>query len=433
MTERVLTGITTTGTPHLGNYVGAIRPAIKASLEPGVESFFFLADYHALIKCDDPDRIERSRLEIAATWLAAGLDTNRVTFYRQSDIPETPELTWLLTCVTAKGQMNRAHAYKAATDANEAVGEDIDANITMGLYSYPILMAADILLFNAHRVPVGRDQVQHIEMARDVAQRFNHLFGKGRDLFVLPRAEVEEDVATLPGLDGRKMSKSYDNTIPLFEGGAKALKEAVARVVTDSRLPGEAKDPDSSSLVTIYDAFASPEQKNAMRADLRAGLGWGDAKQRTVELIESHVGPLRARYNELMAQPERVEEALMAGAEKARAIALPLMREVRQAVGLRKMVAVSRPQTTAPSTTKLALPVFKQYREADGRFHFKFSAADGTLLLQGGGFAEGREAGQFVKRLKSEGIAALQGAPVEVFAPLPQIGAALATLAAQDD
>jgi tryptophanyl-tRNA synthetase len=433
MTERVLTGITTTGTPHLGNYVGAIRPAIKASLEPGVESFFFLADYHALIKCDDPDRIERSRLEIAATWLAAGLDTNRVTFYRQSDIPETPELTWLLTCVTAKGQMNRAHAYKAATDANEAVGEDIDANITMGLYSYPILMAADILLFNAHRVPVGRDQVQHIEMARDVAQRFNHLFGKGRDLFVLPRAEVEEDVATLPGLDGRKMSKSYDNTIPLFEGGAKALKEAVARVVTDSRLPGEAKDPDSSSLVTIYDAFASPEQKNAMRADLRAGLGWGDAKQRTIELIESHVGPLRARYNELMAQPERVEEALMAGAEKARAIALPLMREVRQAVGLRKMVAVSRPQTAAPSTTKLALPVFKQYREADGRFHFKFSAADGTLLLQGGGFAEGREAGQLVKRLKSEGIAALQGAPVEVFAPLPQIGAALATLAAQDD
>ncbi|MGE0671806.1 MAG: tryptophan--tRNA ligase, partial [Methylibium sp.] len=252
MTQRVLTGITTTGTPHLGNYVGAIRPAIAASREPGVESFFFLADYHALIKCDEPDRIERSRLEIAATWLAAGLDTQRVTFYRQSDIPETTELTWLLTCVTAKGQMNRAHAYKAATDANEAAGEDIDANISMGLYSYPILMAADILLFNAHRVPVGRDQVQHIEMARDVAQRFNHLFGRGRELFVLPRAEVEEDVAPLPGLDGRKMSKSYDNTLPLFEGGPKALKEAVARIVTDSRLPGEAKDPDGSSLVTIH-------------------------------------------------------------------------------------------------------------------------------------------------------------------------------------
>lgn len=430
--QRVLTGITTTGTPHLGNYVGAIRPAIKASLEPGVESFFFLADYHALIKCDDPDRIERSRLEIAATWLAAGLDTNRVTFYRQSDIPETPELTWLLTCVTAKGQMNRAHAYKAATDANLAAGEDIDANITMGLYSYPILMAADIVLFNAHRVPVGRDQVQHIEMARDVAQRFNHLFGRGKDIFVLPRAEIEEDVAMLPGLDGRKMSKSYDNTIPLFDGGPKALKEAVARIVTDSRLPGEAKDPDSSSLVTIYDAFASAEQKASMRADLRAGLGWGDAKQRAIELIESHVGPMRARYEDLMAHPERVEDALMAGAAKARTIAQPLMHEVRQAVGLRKMVAVPGAKSSKAETTKQALPVFKQYREADGRFHFKFSAADGTLLLQGGGFTEGRESGQLIKRLKTEGIAALQGALVEVLAPLPQVEAALSALAAHD-
>ena len=181
MTERVLTGITTSGTPHLGNYVGAIRPAIAASLEHGVESFFFLADYHALIKCDEPARIERSRLEIAASWLAAGLDPARVTFYRQSDIVEIPELTWLLTCVTAKGLMNRSHAYKAATDANAADDADADAGVTMGLFSYPILMAADILMFNAHRVPVGRDQVQHIEMARDLAQRFNHLFGNGRE------------------------------------------------------------------------------------------------------------------------------------------------------------------------------------------------------------------------------------------------------------
>jgi tryptophanyl-tRNA synthetase len=431
--QRVLTGITTTGTPHLGNYVGAIRPAIKASLEPGVESFFFLADYHALIKCDDPARIERSRLEIAATWLAAGLDTKRVTFYRQSDIPETPELTWLLTCVTAKGQMNRAHAYKAATDANLAAGEDIDANISMGLYSYPILMAADIVLFNAHRVPVGRDQVQHIEMARDVAQRFNHLYGRGKDIFVLPQAEVEEDVAMLPGLDGRKMSKSYDNTIPLFEGGPKGLKEAVARIVTDSRLPGEPKDPDSSSLVTIHDAFASAAQRAAMRADLQAGLGWGDAKQRTVELIESQLGPMRARYEELMAHPERVEEALMAGAAKARAVALPCMRDVREAVGLRKMLAVPQAKASAAASARQTLPIFKQYRETDGRFHFKFSAADGTLLLQGGGFAEGRESGQWIKRLKADGIAVLQGAPVQVLAPLPQIEAALASLAAQED
>jgi tryptophanyl-tRNA synthetase len=426
MTQRVLTGITTTGTPHLGNYVGAIRPAIKASQSPGVESFFFLADYHALIKCDDPDRIERSRLEIAATWLAAGLDVNRVTFYRQSDIPETPELTWILTCVTAKGQMNRAHAYKAATDANLAAGEDVDANVTMGLYSYPILMAADILLFNAHRVPVGRDQVQHIEMARDVAQRFNHLFGRGKELFVLPNAEIEEEVATLPGLDGRKMSKSYDNTIPLFAGGPKALKEAVARIVTDSKLPGEAKDPDSSSLVTIYDAFANADERAQMRADLRGGLGWGDAKQRVVAQIESQIGPMRAAYDELMAHPERVEEQLMQGAAKARAVARPLLDEVRQAVGLRQMVAVP-PAAKQETTAKAALPVFKQYREADG-FHFKFTAADGTLLLQGGPFAEGREAGQLIKRIEAEGLSALNGSTVQKLAADAAVQAAIDAL-----
>ena len=237
MTTRILTGITTTGTPHLGNYAGAIRPAIRASLAADADSFYFLADYHALIKCDDPARIQRSRLEIAATWLASGLDPERVTFYRQSDIPEIPELTWLLTCVAGKGLLNRAHAYKAAVDRNLEQGEDPDAGVTMGLYSYPVLMAADILMFNARRVPVGRDQIQHVEMARDIGQRFNHLFGNGRDYFALPEAVIEESVSTLPGLDGRKMSKSYDNTIPLF-GSAKQLKDAIARIVTDSRLPG---------------------------------------------------------------------------------------------------------------------------------------------------------------------------------------------------
>ncbi len=414
MTERVLTGITTTGTPHLGNYVGAIRPAIAASREAGVESFFFLADYHALIKCDDPDRIERSRLEIAATWLAAGLDTERVTFYRQSDIPETTELNWLLTCVTAKGQMNRAHAYKAAVDANGANAEDPDAGITMGLYCYPILMAADILLFNAHRVPVGRDQVQHIEMARDVAQRFNHTFGKGRELFVLPQAEIEDSVATLPGLDGRKMSKSYDNTVPLFEGGAKALKDAIARIVTDSRLPGEPKDPESAHLVTIHDAFADAATREAFHADLRAGLGWGDAKQRVVQLIEAHVGPMRARYAELMAHPEHIEEILQAGAAKARAVATPLLAELRQAVGLRPMLAVPQAKAAKAQASKSDLPVFKQYREADGQFYFKLTAADGALLLQSQAFAEGREAGGWVKRFKSEGAVVLGDAPVSL-------------------
>ena len=213
ITQRVLTGITTSGTPHLGNYVGAIRPAVAASRAAGVESFYFLADYHALIKVDEPARIQRSTLEIAATWIAAGLNPERVTFYRQSDVHEIPELTWLLTCVTGKGLLNRAHAYKASVDKNTATQQDPDADVTAGLFMYPVLMAADILMFNAHQVPVGRDQIQHIEMARDMAASFNHRYGEH---FVLPEAAIEESVATLPGLDGRKMSKSYNNTIPLF-------------------------------------------------------------------------------------------------------------------------------------------------------------------------------------------------------------------------
>ncbi|MGA0611999.1 tryptophan--tRNA ligase [Caldimonas sp. KR1-144] len=435
MKVRVLTGITTTGTPHLGNYVGAIRPAIAASREAGVQSFFFLADYHALIKCDEPDRIERSRLEIAATWLACGLDPQRVVFYRQSDIPETPELTWLLTCVTSKGQMNRAHAYKAATDANVAAGEDPDAGVTMGLYSYPILMAADILLFNAHRVPVGRDQVQHIEMARDVAQRFNHLFGQGHDLFVLPQAEIEEEVAQLPGLDGRKMSKSYDNAIALFEGGAKALRESIARIVTDSRLPGEPKEPEGTTLVTLYDAFATAEQRRAFRAALREGLGWGDAKQQLFELVESQIAPMRERYDALMAHPEEIEKTLQAGAAKARAVAQPFLAQLRNAVGLRPMLASSttkRQSDAAPS--KSALPMFKQYREADGRFYFKLNDAHGRLLLQSQGFDEGREAGAWVKRLKAEGAAALAVAPATLGDGVDRaaVESALAALAAAE-
>ena len=441
MTERVLTGITTSGTPHLGNYVGAIRPAIAASLEPGVESFFFLADYHALIKCDQPARIERSRLEIAATWLAAGLDPQRVTFYRQSDIVEIPELTWLLTCVTAKGLMNRSHAYKAATDANAAAGDDADAGVTMGLFSYPILMAADILMFNAHRVPVGRDQVQHIEMARDIAQRFNHLFGAGRELFVLPQANIDERVAMLPGLDGRKMSKSYDNAIPLFEGGAKGLREALARVVTDSRLPGEPKDPDASHLVAIFDAFASDAERSALRDELIAGLGWGDAKQRVGERIERDLGPMRERYAELMAHPERIEATLLNGARKARAVAAPLLRELREAVGLRRMVAVGAEldvsivgSGTLSATLTVKPPLFKQYREADGRFYFKLAAADGRVLLQSAAFDAGREAGQWVARLKAEGAAALAvaGAPMQRSpdVSLEEVAEALAALAA---
>lgn len=411
MHQRVLTGITTTGTLHLGNFVGAIRPAIAASREPGVDSFFFMADYHALIKCDDPDRIERSRLQIAATWLAAGLDTERVVFYRQSDIPEIPELCWLLTCVTSKGQMNRAHAYKASVDANNAAGEDPDAGVTMGLYCYPILMAADILMFNAHRVPVGKDQIQHIEMARDVAARFNHLFGRGEDFFVLPEAQVDETMELLPGLDGRKMSKSYDNVVPLFEGGEKALREAIARIVTDSKLPGEPKEPEGTPLVAIYDAFATAEQRTAFRAALRGGLAWGEAKQQLFEQINRQIGPMRARYEALMAHPEEIEAILQKGAARARALAAPTLARLRQAVGLRPFQALAAP-TATQAKAKTALPVFKQYREADGQFYFKLSAHDGRVLLQSQGFAGGREAGEWVKRLKLEGAAALAGAPV---------------------
>src|SRR3989344_3790956 len=299
MTTRILTGITTTGTPHLGNYAGAIRPAIVASRAADADSFYFLADYHALIKCDEPARIQRSRLEIAATWLALGLDTDKATFYRQSDIPEIPELCWLLTCVAGKGLLNRAHAYKASVDKNVEQGEDPDNAITMGLSSYPVLMAADILMFNAHMVPVGRDQIQHVEMARDIGQRFNHLFGKGKEFFVMPQALIEESVATLPGLDGRKMSKSYDNTIPLF-GTAKQLKAAVSSIVTDSRAPGEAKDPDNSHLFTLYQAFSTPEQQAEFRADLLGGLPWCEAKQRLFELLDNELSEPRERYNALI-------------------------------------------------------------------------------------------------------------------------------------
>ena len=395
---RILTGITTSGTPHLGNYAGAIRPAVAASREPGTESFYFLADYHALIKVQDPARVQRSTLEIAATWLACGLDPDRVWFYRQSDIPEIPELTWLLTCVAGKGLLNRAHAYKAAVDANAAAGEDPDAGVTAGLYMYPVLMAADILAFKAHQVPVGRDQIQHIEMARDFAARFNHLYGEH---LVLPEAVVEEQVATLPGLDGRKMSKSYDNTIPLFAPPAQ-LKKLIASIVTDSRAPGEAKDPDNSHLFTLYRAFATEAQASAMHAALRGGLAWGEAKQALFELLDGHLAPMREKYESLMAKPADIEATLRAGAAKARAEATPLLRELRAAVGLRPLDAAMA-AAPKPKAAKAAQPTFKQYREADGRFYFKLVHADGRVLLQGDGHASPKEVGQLIAELKADG------------------------------
>ncbi len=330
---RVLTGITTTGVPHLGNYVGAIRPAVAASRSAEVESFYFLADYHALIKCQDPELVHRSTLEIAATWLALGLDPQRVVFYRQSDIPEIPELTWLLTCMTAKGLMNRAHAYKAVVQENESAGEDPDFGITMGLFSYPILMAADILLFNATRIPVGRDQVQHIEMARDIAQRFNHHYGEH---FVLPEAVVDDQVAVLQGLDGRKMSKSYGNTIPLFLDD-RQLRKHINRIKTNLLEPGEPKDPDDSTVFQIWRAFATPEQTAEMRAAFAAGIAWGEAKKRLFELVDGELAPARSRYQALLDDPGHIEAVLRDGAAKARALAAPRLAELRRAVGIRPL------------------------------------------------------------------------------------------------
>jgi len=331
--QRVLTGITTTGTPHLGNYVGAIKPAIAASRAKEIDSFYFLADYHALVKCEEPDRVQRSTLEIAATWLALGLDTGRSVFYRQSDVTEIPELTWLLTCSTAKGLMNRAHAYKAAVDANMEAGEDPDLGISMGLFSYPVLMAADILMFNAHRVPVGKDQIQHLEMARDIAQRFNHRYGEH---FVLPEAETDEHVATLPGTDGRKMSKSYDNTIPLWLP-EKKLRKAIMKIKTNSQEPGEPKDPDNASVYAVYAAFADAEQRASMRQAFADGIAWGEVKQQLFELVNGELEAPRERYEALMNDPAKVEHELALGAEKARAISQPFIRELRQAVGIRSL------------------------------------------------------------------------------------------------
>ena len=398
---RVLTGITTTGTPHLGNYVGAIRPTVQASRDTSTDGFYFLADYHALIKCDEPARIQRSTLEIAASWIASGLDPEKVTFYRQSDIPEIPELTWLLTCVTGKGVLNRAHAYKAAVDKNNGVGHDPDSDVTAGLFMYPVLMGADILMFKAHKVPVGRDQIQHIEMARDMASSFNHLYGEH---FVLPEAVIEESVALLPGLDGRKMSKSYDNTIPLFAPAAQMRKQ-IAAIVTDSKAPGEPKATEGSALFQIYQAFASTEETADMARAYADGIGWGDAKQMLFERIDREIAPMREHYQALINNPAEMDKILLAGADKARQLATPFMRELRHAVGLRALSSGN----TAPAAkeAKTALPSFKQYREKDGQFYFKLVDAKGQVLLQSLGFASPQEAGQTLAQLQTGGPAAL--------------------------
>ena len=407
MTVRVLTGVTPSGTLHLGNYVGAIRPAIQKSRAEGTESFYFLSDYHALIKTSDPDRVEKSRIKIAATWLACGLDPKRVHFYRQSDLPETLELNWILNCVTSKGLMNRAHAYKAKVEANEAAGEDPDNNVTMGLFCYPILMAADILIFKANFIPVGRDQIQHIEMCRDIATRFNQMYGNGEEIFPLPEALIDEDTAILPGLDGRKMSKSYDNVIPLFEGGEKALREAIMKIVTDSKLPGEPKDPDSTSLTALYDAFATHEERNEFRRKLQEGLGWGEAKVIVFEKINSEIGPMRERYEAYMQEPEKVEAILREGVERIRPMARALVDRCRNAVGLRAFKPLQAKKAAVKA--KKSKASLKQYREKDGLFYFKLVNGQGKTLLTAGGLPSGKEVGAHLQSFKASGLGALKG------------------------
>lgn len=422
---RVLTGITTSGTPHLGNYVGAVRPAIAASRTPGVESFYFLADLHSLVKVQDAARVQRSTLEIAATWLAAGLEPDKVWFYRQSDIPEISELNWFLTCVAGKGVLNRAHAYKASVDRNRAEEQDDDAGISAGLFMYPVLMAADILLFKADKVPVGRDQVQHIEMARDFGQRFNHLFGG--EYFTLPEAAIEENVATLPGLDGRKMSKSYDNTIPLF-APRDEMRKLIASIVTDSRLPGEAKEAEGSHVFQLYQAFASAEETAQMRQAFAEGIGWGDAKQKLFERIDTEVAPLRERYQALIAKPAEIESILRDGARRLREkYATPFLAELRQAVGLRDLS--SQPEARDASVQKSAPPSFKQYRDTDNRFYFKFIDGNGTLLVQSNGFDSPKEAGQLIAVLKrSDRADAMETPEINVLVPVQDVLAALERL-----
>lgn len=334
MTKKItLTGIKTTGTPHLGNYAGAIRPAIDSSNRGDAESYFFLADYHALIGCQDPEQIHLSTREIAATWLALGLDTNKAVFYRQSDVPEILELNWMLSCMAAKGLMNRAHAYKDSVQKNINADADPDLGVTMGLFSYPVLMAADILMFNATHVPVGRDQIQHIEMARDMAQRFNHFYG---DHFVLPEAVVGENVAVLQGLDGRKMSKSYDNTIPLFLP-EKQLRKHINKIKTNLLEPGEPKDPDTSTVFQIWKAFATPEQTSEMRKEFENGIAWGESKKRLFELLNDQLASAREKYNSLLEDGEQIENILQQGAETARQYATPFIQKLRNATGIRKL------------------------------------------------------------------------------------------------
>ena len=329
MKKRVLTGIKPTGYAHLGNYFGAIKPAIELSKSEEFESYYFIADYHALTTLKNKEEMQEYFYNIACTWLACGLDPNKVVFYRQSDIPEVFELNWILSNVTPKGLMNRAHAYKAIVERNEAEKQEKDFGVNMGLYNYPILMAADILLFETNLVPVGLDQKQHIEIARDIANSFNKKYG---ETFVMPDGLIEEEVCTLVGLDGRKMSKSYGNTIQLFTS-ENVLKKSINRIVTDSRLPGEPKDADCT-VNKLYKLFVSAEEAKIFEKKLLDGLSWGEAKKELFEVANGYISPMREKFEYFQAHKDEVDELLRLGAKKARVVAREVLDRVREAIGV---------------------------------------------------------------------------------------------------
>ena len=329
MKKRILTGITTTGTPHIGNYLGAIKPSLNLAKE-SIESFFFLADYHALIKTNDSQSIKASVNDVALAWLSSGLDTKSSFFYRQSDIKEITELNWILTCVTAKGLMNRAHAYKSASAENKT---DEDKGINMGLFSYPILMATDILIFNSTHVPVGPDQLQHLEMTRDIANRFNHLYKK---IFNVPEAIIQDDGKVVTGLDGRKMSKSYNNIIPLLSD-EKTLKKSIAKIVTNSLEPGEPKDINGCNVFNLYSHFSTTSEQNDFAREYADGISWGDAKNKLFESINKELSPIRERYNKLSQDKGLVNDLLDTGASKVRPLAAEMLGEIRELVGISKI------------------------------------------------------------------------------------------------
>ncbi|GHV84545.1 tryptophan--tRNA ligase [Spirochaetia bacterium] len=325
-----LTGIKPTGSLHIGNYFGAIKPAL--ALTANYETRYFIADYHALNTMKDPAELSVSIREVAAGWLAAGLDPDKVIFYRQSSIPEVFELTTMLMAFTSKGLMNRAHAYKAIVQENNEKQNDPDAGVNMGLFTYPVLMAADIIIFDSDVVPVGKDQVQHIEMAQDIAQSINANYKQ--EVLRVPQPAVQENSAVVPGLDGRKMSKSYGNTIPLF-APEKNLRKLIMRIVTNSQAMEEPKDPETSQIFLLYKLFALPEEQAALAARYRAGgMGWGEAKEELFRVVNRELSPLRERFQAITADPAGLDRILAAGAEKARPIAAATLRRFRKAAGI---------------------------------------------------------------------------------------------------